>query len=99
MNYPNDLNAMATLNIPSGTLLEVTIEALDLMFEIPCANGDSLELSDGTQTLALCSDSLTIPFTWYSIEGATQVDFTFVTSSTLTSTGFTATYTVIEPNP
>ena len=44
-NYPDSLNGELILTYEAGTILKITINQLALVFDTPCANGDSINVS------------------------------------------------------
>ncbi|XP_022084205.1 uncharacterized protein LOC110975757 [Acanthaster planci] len=95
--YPNSFNGQLLLSIPAGSTLEIVVNTLDIVFETPCSDGDSLMFQSGTaNVLQICSNSLGIPFSWYSQTGDTSIVVTFTTSATNAGTGFSADYRVFQ---
>ncbi|XP_033642756.1 uncharacterized protein LOC117302896 [Asterias rubens] len=94
-NYPDSLNGELILTYEAGTILKITINQLALVFDTPCANGDSINISSGTSTLAICS-ALVTPSDWFSSPGELTTTITFTTSATNSDMGFSATYEVLS---
>jgi hypothetical protein len=98
--YPDNFNGQLLLTIPAGSTLELVVNAMDIVFETPCADGDSLMFQSGVANiLQVCSNSLAVPFSWYSQSGDTSITISFTTSATNAGTGFSADWRVFEQMP